>query len=314
MPWATTNPEGNLAQFGNIALHGGDVGGLAAALAALRYKQIKDAQDAVVAAGEGIGKEMDKQQAEKAIAASIATGQNAGLIPQGDYGTGPEAGVFAKTLAQQMELSRLRSMQEQLDKNHQGLYDAQAAQANAMAHWINQDKPLAGPAANSSATGFDPTNPFRTDPVTGMVSVGRMSPRGVVNWFPIATGLQPTTARTSAPPAQENLDAIIKGYGLTRSDFLDSTHQYGLVNGQSLPAGQPWDAATHIRIKPADATKPSPDIPIDVFNSIKNQIISGQRTPPNSATGAPVNTGDHPDVIQNGVTFHWDGTKYSAAP
>ncbi len=131
--WAQTSPEGNLAQFGNIQLHGGDVGGLAAALAALRYKQIKDAQDAVVAAGEGISKEMDKRQAEQAIAASIQTGQNADLIPQGSYGTGPTAGIMAMDLAKQLEVQRLRDMQQMLDKNHQGVYDAEAAYKNAMA-------------------------------------------------------------------------------------------------------------------------------------------------------------------------------------
>lgn len=284
MPWAVTQPEGNLASFGNIALHGGDVGGLAAALAHLRYQQIKDAQDQAVNAGLYMKKLQDQAEADRAAAASIQSGQSAGLIPQGDYGTGPESAKYAMSLASQLETKRQRDLQATIEAAHAPYWKAQGDQAAAMAEWIRAGKPLSGPDSGS-ATG---PNTY-VDPTTGLTMVGRTSARGVTNYFPLATGLQPTTARTSAPPAQENIDAIIKGYGLTRSDFLDSTRQRGFVNGQPLPAGQPWTNATHIQIAPGDATKPTPSIPIDVFNSIKSQIVGADKNlaPGYGSTTAP---------------------------
>ncbi len=225
MPWAQTNPEGNLAQFGNIQLHVGDVGGLAAALAALRYKQIKDAQDAVVAAGEGIGKEMDKQKSDAAIAAAIQTGQNADLIPQGDYGTGPTAGIMSMDLAKQLEVQRLRDMQQMLDKNHQGAYDAEAAYKNALAGAITS-----GQRFNSATQG----------------KTQYTLPDGTVVWL---TGNQ--LARMQQGP-------------------------------QPTKAMQGWAAPS------------IPDqvvYPDDLPNAPSPADPNSARVPPDSATGAPVNTG-----------------------
>jgi hypothetical protein len=262
MPWTESTPFG---AFGAPPqLHGGNVEGLASALAQLRYKQIKDAQDAAVSAAQQI-------QANRAANAYIQTAQSSGLVPQGDYGGGTAGATYATDLGKLMEAKRLRDLQEKLYGGHEGLYSAQENYQNAMADWVR----------------------------SGGKNVGRYGTQGMVqvtdkdgNTINLPAGSKAAQAYLMSqnpdlfPKSDSTVNSVLKGYGLTRGDIVNSSTQRGYLGGQPLPVGQPWQNADEIEISPQANPSQKVRIPKDIFMQLKSGVIGVRKNDVDQAAQA----------------------------
>jgi|ERR1041385_7834665 hypothetical protein len=257
MAWLPFNGEGALTGWGPPPqLHGGNVEGIASALLAARIKQQQLVQDSLQQA-------MKDYQSNRAGNAILQQAGAMGLPEAGALqGTGMEGAKGYESLAALMEQAKLRQMQEKL-------YGAHGDYFRAMTDWVNSG------GKNVSKYGTQSTVSI-TDKDGNVVNV----PAGSRLGQQILAAQNPTLV----PKSDSTVNTILRGYGLTRADILNSAGQQGFLGGQPLPKDQPWQNADEFVITPQDTTKQAVRLPKDTFLSLKQSVL-GQPIQPNAAPG-----------------------------